>query len=158
MNFSKKEQVIYEARILRTMKNAFLRLKQDILNWYKGILAAIAYCIVMHILFGKVCPMVLVTGFPCPACGTTRAGLALLTLHWDEAWQLNGVIFLIAAFVMYFFFCRYILQCKCYGCFFIIIAIIVCYLMLYFYRMIYIFPSEPPMEYYTNNLLSYLKN
>ena len=159
MNFSKKEQVITcKSRLLRIIKDAFFILKQDIINWYKGVLTAITYCITIHMLLGQVCPMVLLTGFPCPACGTTRAGIAFLTLHWAEAWRLNGVIFLMAAFAFYFFFCRYILQCKCYGWSFIIIVIIICLLILYGYRMINIFPSEAPMEYYAPNLLSFLKN
>lgn len=159
MNFSKKEQVfIRKSKSLDIIKNALLLLKQDILSWYKGVLAAITYCIMMNMLCGQACPMVLLTGLPCPACGTTRAGIAFLTLHWAEAWQMNSVIFLMAVFAFYFFFCRYILQCKCYGSGFIIIIIIISLLILYGYRMINEFPSEAPMEYYTANLLSFLKH
>lgn len=131
-------------------------LKQDIGKYYKGVIAAIVYCMVTHFLLGKACPVVLVTGFPCPGCGLTRAGIALLTLHWKEAWQLNGVIFLIAAFFIYFVLCRYILQCRCRGKAVFLVLIVLCLLVLYGYRMTHLFPSSAPMEYYTPNLLSNL--
>lgn len=132
-------------------------LKQDILNLYKGILAAVLYCLGTHFLFGHACPMVLLTGFPCPGCGLTRAAMALLTLNWQTAWQLNGVIFLIGGFFIYFVLCRYILQCRCYGKEILLGLIVLSLLVLYAYRMSHVFPSHAPMEYYTTNLFAYLR-
>lgn len=33
------------------------------------------------------------TGYPCPTCGATRMGLALLRGHWIEALRLNPLVF-----------------------------------------------------------------
>lgn len=46
-------------------------------------------------LFGvTVCPVKLVTGYPCPSCGTTRSINALLHGHIEEAFMINpfGII------------------------------------------------------------------
>ncbi|MBR1866613.1 MAG: DUF2752 domain-containing protein [Lachnospiraceae bacterium] len=132
-------------------------LKRDISNLYKGILAAVIYCLGTHFLFGQACPMVLLTGFPCPGCGLTRAGIALLTLNWKAAWQLNCVIFLIGGFLIYYVLCRYILRCRCYGQNVFLGIIVLSLLVLYGYRMSHIFPSHAPMEYYEFNLFAYLR-
>ena len=132
------------------------RLIEDIRKWYKGIVAAIAYCFLMNLLIGQVCPMVFLTGFPCPGCGLTRAGIALLSLDFKEAFQLNCMIFPIAAFLLYFCICRYILQCKCRGCYVCIVLIIILLLVLYGYRMLTMFPDEFPMRYYRDNFLQFV--
>ena len=38
---------------------------------------------------GSICPMVAFTGFPCPGCGLTRAGLLALSLDFPGAWKMN---------------------------------------------------------------------
>ena len=40
-----------------------------------------------------VCPIRLLTGFPCPACGTTRSVGAISTGDFDLAWNLNPLGF-----------------------------------------------------------------
>ena len=35
------------------------------------------------------CPLLKVTGLPCPGCGMTRACLAMLQGNWAEVWHLN---------------------------------------------------------------------
>ena len=40
-----------------------------------------------------VCPIRLLTGFPCPACGTTRSVGAISTGDFDLAWNLNQLGF-----------------------------------------------------------------
>lgn len=46
-----------------------------------------------------VCPVKLVSGVPCPACGTTRSMLAVLSGHLAEALWINPLGFLAAAMV-----------------------------------------------------------
>ena len=43
------------------------------------------------------CPFRLVTGLPCPACGTTRAVGAMLSGDFESAWSLNPVGLLVVA-------------------------------------------------------------
>jgi len=44
-----------------------------------------------------VCPIRLLTGIPCPACGTTRSIGALCEGNFAESWRLNPLGFTIAA-------------------------------------------------------------
>ena len=44
-----------------------------------------------------VCPVRLLTGFPCPGCGTTRAIGAISIGDFEQAWSLNPIAFLVCA-------------------------------------------------------------
>lgn len=46
---------------------------------------------------GLPCPLRLITGLPCPACGLTTAAVALVRGDAHAAWSANPVIFLLAA-------------------------------------------------------------
>ena len=139
-------------RIKDQIKRGFLQLKQDLIDFYKGILAIIVYMVVTHIIFGNSCLSMVLTGIPCPGCGLTRAGIAFFTLHWKAAWHNNCVIFLIVPFIIYLIICRYLLQCKCRWVTpgFVIIGI--CLIGLYGYRMIHFFPDTSPMLYHEPNI------
>jgi hypothetical protein len=69
------------------------------------------YMVVTQILFGSVCPMVILFHRVCPACGLTRAGLSLMRLDFAGAWKLNPSIYIWVPFIIYLCICRYIL-CK----------------------------------------------
>lgn len=43
------------------------------------------------------CPVARLTHHPCPGCGSTRAVLALLHLHFGEAFELNPIAPIIVA-------------------------------------------------------------
>ncbi len=46
------------------------------------------------------CPMRLLTGFPCPGCGGTRAMGAICLGQFDKAWSLNPLTFAICLFLV----------------------------------------------------------
>ena len=111
------------------------QLKQDIRAYYKGILLVILYIVIADVLLGKMCPMVLFTGFPCPACGLTRAGLDVMCLHFSDAWRMNPVIFPIGVFLFYFLLCRYVLQKAVVGWQWMLWTILIVLLIVYMVRM-----------------------
>lgn len=57
--------------------------------------------VILLILFGAVafgswrCPILAVTGHPCPGCGMTRALTALLRLDFAAAWGYHPMLFLL---------------------------------------------------------------
>ena len=69
-------------------------LKNDIKNYWIGILLAIIYLIIASLLFHNVCPSKLILGLPCPGCGLTRACLHIITLDIKEAIRINASSFL----------------------------------------------------------------
>lgn len=46
------------------------------------------------------CPLRLITGFPCPGCGGTRAMGAICLGQFDKAWSLNPLTFVICLFLI----------------------------------------------------------
>lgn len=100
------------------------------------------------------CPMVLLTGFPCPGCGLTRAGFAVLSFDFGTAWRIHPFIYAFAVLIVMFGINRYVL-CKKKMPFLRVCLIVTLAAMLVFYvwRMYRYFPGEPPMSYYEGNLI-----
>lgn len=111
------------------------QLKEDIKAYYKGMLLVLVYIIAANSLLGKMCPMVLLTGLPCPACGLTRAGLDVMCFHFADAWRMNPVIFPIGAFLFYFLICRYVLRRTVVGWQWMLWIILIVLLVVYMVRM-----------------------
>ena len=102
-------------------------------------------------------PMVLLTGYPCPSCGMTRAGGLLLKGRFAEAWNLQPFIYILGLFLLAVGVWRYLLlkkqmkwakQC--------LIVILFSMIAFYIYRMAWYFPDTPPMTYYPDNLLRFI--
>lgn len=126
----------------------------DDLNHYKYlILSILILIIVCTLLFHKFCPVALLTGYPCPGCGMTRAFMLFLTLHWGEAFSMHPMIFLWIPYLLYLFWYRYYLQRPVR--FFLLLTLVLCLLTIAVYvaRMITMYPGQAPMTYHKPNLL-----
>ena len=134
------------------------RVKKDIAELKWAIIAVIAYFALSGRILGSVCPLVYITGFPCPSCGLTRAGLAVLHLDFGRAWEMHPFIFLIGLWVLAAAYERYgkgrdglSFHLKLAGG-----AMIAGMVLFYIYRMYVYFPNCPPMTYYYDNLLYHI--
>lgn len=132
----------------------WMRVKQDIKQHGTGVLAVVVLYFIMHALFGAFCPSVIVTGFPCPGCGMTRAVLYLLKGQFSRSWALNPSAILWVAWVLWFAFERYIRGRKCKGLNRALVGIALFMITVYIVRMIRYFPDKPPYVYTGNNLFS----
>ena len=130
------------------------RIKQDIGQHGAGVLAVVVLYIVMHALFGAFCPSVIVTGFPCPGCGMTRAVLYLLKGQFLRSWALNPAAGLWGLWALWFAFERYIRGQKCKGLTWALCGIALFMISVYLIRMVRYFPDRPPYVYTPNNLFS----
>lgn len=135
------------------LKDAWKLLMQDIRRVRVGIIAAALYLGFMELVLHNGCPFVVLTGFPCPACGLTRAGIHVLKGEWMEALRLNFAIYpiivLVIAAVIRRYFMKQSLRCLLKYVMILIIAMVVYYV----YRMLVLFPGAPPMTYYYDNFL-----
>ncbi len=111
---------------------------------------------IMYVTFGTNCISVWLTGMPCPGCGLTRAGLAVLRFDFVEAWEMNPFIYAIGVYVVVVLIYRYLFnkKWKFVNMCGIIIAIAMC--IYYIYRMKNGFPTEKPVDYHQHNLLTQL--
>ncbi len=136
------------------LKEAADLLFQDIKNMKISILLIVVYFLLNRILFPVSCAWVAITGFPCPGCGLTRAGMEFLKGNFKEAFQIHPFIYVIIVLGIQFCIYRYILKRS--QKVFVKYSIVVVSAMLcfYIYRMLFLFPGDPPMSYYKNNLLS----
>ena len=139
---------------MKTRLNLF---RNDIKEMMLPGVLILAYYIGMMLLFRRVCPFLMLTGYPCPGCGMTRALLCTLTGRFMEAVTYNATVFLWIALAVYHGVCRYVLMKKpAYGNVLMIIAgcLTIAY---YIYRMICIYPEGPVMIHSDRNLLDFLK-
>lgn len=136
-----------------SVARAFRLLWNDIRGAWAGIAAAAVYLAMSRFLFHTVCPMVMVTGFPCPACGLTRAFKALISGHFAAAFSIHPFIYPIVGMALFFLIWRYYFQKSLRPFVKFIILLIVLMVIYYIYRMIRYFPGEPPISYYYDSIL-----
>lgn len=138
----------------KTLKDGFVLLKNDIKRAKWAIIVIIAYFVFGSRVMHSVCPLVWITGFPCPACGLTRAGIRLLHLDFVGAWRMHPFIYAVVLGAAVFAWERYICK-KNIGIWFkrYCIAVIIFMILFYIWRMYRYFPNRPPMSYYRYNLI-----
>ena len=126
----------------------------DLQSWKWGVIVLVLYFGAMKKILYSLCPVVLLTGFPCPACGMTRAGILLLKGDLKAAVAVHPFIYAFAILAGIFGVNRYFLFRKTprwlkglTG------AVLIGMVIYYIYRMYRYFPGTPPMEYYDGNLL-----
>ena len=133
------------------------RLIKDIYRNRLCILIISVLLIMLSLFFHNVCPFVLITGYPCPGCGLTRAFLAFFTMHPLQAFSYNPSFILWLILIIYFCVLRYVLG-RSVSKFFKLLLISTCLftIAVYIFRMAYLFPGNPPMEYYSDNYISHI--
>jgi len=141
-------------KIQKPSKEQMLR---DGKNFLIGSLLCALYLFTIDKIFGAVCWVRLIFGFPCPLCGMTRATGLFIKGDFLGAWQMHAMFYLVLLFVPVYIFCKYFVKnggiiIKTYVIIFIIIAI-----GYYVYRMLYLFPVQEPLIYYPDNWLNYIR-
>ena len=129
------------------LKEIFIRILTDLKNSVWVIIGLLLYWLIVSLTFGEFCILKILTGFPCPGCGMTRAVFLMLTGHFSESFAMHPLALPWILLGIYFCICRYILNRKPKGA--AAIAMILCILLLpvYIYRMQTMFPNQMPMTY-----------
>ena len=133
-------------------------LLKDIKSARWAIIIIIAYFAFLKNYIYTLCPLILLTGYPCPGCGMTRAMFRVMKLDLAGAWEIHPFIYPIGILVFAFCVSRYLLNGK--GIKYIkgfVVVIAIGLIIFYCWRMITLYPDVPPMTYYENNYLHILK-
>lgn len=138
----------------RYLKTVCTRITADLKKYGMAVVVFIAYAVIVNLVFRAFCPVVIFCGFPCPGCGITRAAACFITGRWQQAWQLNPVIFVIAVTAVYFVYRRYLLGTKAVGLKWLITAVFVLLVGVYLVRMYLYFPERAPYVYTEDNMLT----
>ena len=117
----------------------------DIRNVKWAVISVIALFCLLYILFGSICPAVCLT----------RAGLAVLALHFAEAWELQPFIYPILLWLGAAAVQRYLLRRRNLSGWLKWVGILLICGMLVFYAvsMYRYFPDREPYIYHSDNLL-----
>ncbi|MDO4454772.1 MAG: DUF2752 domain-containing protein [Eubacteriales bacterium] len=139
------------------VKEIWERGREDIQRYWKAAVAFAMYMVMVQTLTGRFCPMVLISGLPCPGCGMTRAFFLVLQLRFAEAYQMHPLVYGWIALGIVFCVRRYgmgkeVNSLKKYA-----IALLAAMVVLYIYRMIRFFPDQEPMTYFQGNLLQRIR-
>ena len=81
---------------------------QDLWNIRIAILVFAIYFVIGRKFLYSLCPMVIMTGFPCPGCGLTRAMFMVLRGDFAGAWKMHPFIYGVIILVGWFGVRRYI--------------------------------------------------
>nr|WP_294463638.1 DUF2752 domain-containing protein [uncultured Sellimonas sp.] len=136
------------------IKESVRMIKEDIWSIRFVILVLGIYFLLAWKCFYSSCPLVMISGFPCPGCGLSRAGFCLLRGAFAQAWYFHPFIYGIALLAAAFVIRRYVLHREVRSLQKYLILLLAGMLIFYMYRMIRYFPGEPPMSYYPGNLLN----
>ena len=135
------------------MKQVIARIWKDIKAYGLVVGLVVTLWATCNLLFDTACVFVFLTGLPCPGCGMGHALLSLITGDIVQAHLYNPAIWIWLLLGMSFLLYRYILGRQCRWMGWGLAAVAVLTVAIYLYRMVNLFPSEPPLTYYEGNLL-----
>ena len=131
----------------------------DIKSARWAIILIIAYFVLFRRIIYTICPVVLVTGYPCPGCGMTRAALRLFRFDFVGAWEMHPFIYAVVLLGVIFCVNRYFLSEKYNRQLKVLIVVTaLAMIMFYIWRMYTMFPHTSPMIYYDRNCLKNILN
>lgn len=130
------------------------RICRDIKNLWPAAAAVVVSIILSNIIFHAFCPMVVLTGIPCPGCGMTRSLFLLLTGRVGLSVRMHPMGLPVACIILYFMWNRYILGRMAKGIKFMIVLVIVLLIALYCIRMYQFFLYREPYVYMEDNILA----
>ena len=143
------------------MKNVLSKTKRvvnlvlsDIWNIKWAFICICLWIEFMKFIFGAMCPLVIITGLPCPGCGMTRAMFSVFKFDFEAASSYNLCIFLWIGLALWWAFFRYIKEKTAPGIKLILGVVIFITIIYYIIRMKNSFPGVSPMTYKYSNVLS----
>lgn len=136
------------------LKEGLRRLQKDVREYFWVVVLFLGYYFLVKKIFHAFCPMVIISGLPCPGCGITRAVLFLLGGQFMRSIRANPMGVFWVGMALYWAVCRYILQKKTKWEKALFVLLVAATIAVYGYRMYTLFPERPPMSYTSGNLFA----
>ena len=95
------------------VKKIAARIRKDLFQYRTALFAVAVYFLFMHVVCNAGCPSVCLTGFPCPACGLTRAARLLFCAKFAE---LSDDLFSVCVFLLSLYSWKKTAACGSMGC------------------------------------------
>ena len=140
------------------IKTVWGRLWRDIKDFRAAIAALLLYNTIVRIVFHAFCPQLILTGFPCAGCGMTRAVFCILTGQFARGMRLNPAAPLWILFLGWFLANRYFRGVRPKNTTLVLGLVCIVTLAVYGYRMIVLFPGDPPLVYFRSNIMRSVLN
>ena len=138
---------------MKSVKRVFLNIWKDVKRYRSGVLALAVYCTVTHIFFHTICPVALVSGFPCPGCGMTRAFSQIITLHFVDAVNMHACIVLWVPLIIWMAVRRWAFEKPGFPVR-PLVGVMIITVVYYVWRMVTIYPYRLPMVFREKNLIN----
>lgn len=138
---------------MRKIQVVLERIWKDIKSLWIAILALLLYNVIARSVFHAFCPQLILTGVPCAGCGMTRAVFYILTGRFARGMQLNPAAPFWIVFLVWFLINRYLRGIRPKSTQLWLGIVCLATLVIYLYRMLNFFPGDPPLVYYSNNIL-----
>lgn len=129
------------------------RIRNDIKRYGFAILLVAVFYFLMHFVFHAFCPVVVLTGFPCPGCGLSRSILFLFTGQVRRSFSIHPLGIVVVCTFLYCAWFRYVRGRKAPGLKWLLWGLFVAAFLLYIIRMKLYFPTRPPYTYTHGNFL-----
>ncbi|MBR5421799.1 MAG: DUF2752 domain-containing protein [Lachnospiraceae bacterium] len=134
----------------------FKRIVTDLKNNGAALLIIFILWAAVSLIFHSFCPVVLISGFPCPGCGITRAFFSLLLFRFADAFHYNPSIFLwlplaLAAIVQRYIRGRSLKPLKP-----LLLLVALGTIAIFIWRITHYFPGDEPMVYDPGNLFAHI--
>jgi len=139
--------------ILQKVKESCKRIVTDLKKYGWIFVLILIYYFSMHAVFHAFCPVVILTGFPCPGCGMVRAILLLFAGEINRSILLNPSAAGWILLTLWSLYRRYWLGKKITGLKQTGVVLICIMIIIYGFRMAISFPGRPPMTFRYNNVL-----
>lgn len=135
------------------MREAIRRVLEDVRSYYRGVLLAAVYVGAAGLLRVPACPMIFLTGLPCPGCGMTRAAMLFLEGRFLQAWEMHPFFYVLLVLGAEAAFFRYARARAAPGMRYLLPAALISAIVFYVYRMAKFFPGREPMAYFEGSVL-----